>query len=519
MTDASAGADAERRLLLLAATSRDAAIATQIFERAGIPGQACASLKALESELEQGCGGLMLAEEALEDADMESLTGWLQRQPPWSDLPILIVARPGAGSPTLRQAVDTLPNVTVLERPARVAALVSTVRSALRARQRQYDLREQLARLREADRRKNEFLAILAHELRNPLAPVRNAVAILQRPGANVDAPRLHQMMERQIDTIVRLVDDLLEVSRVTRGMIELREEPVDLGRILRQAIETSELLSASDTHRLDIRIPGTEVPVRGDPVRLAQVFSNLLNNAAKYTPEGGVVEVDLSTQGGQAMVCVRDSGIGLAADVLPKVFELFMQVRDPLRTSHGGLGIGLTLVKELVEMHGGSVDVYSQGRGQGTSFTVRLPRMERPAAPRSNVDAIPAAGLKACRVVIVDDNRDAADSLGMVLETLGIQSAVAYSGEAGLARIEAERPHCAIVDIGMPGMDGYELGRRVRHDPRLRDTTLVALTGWGQTIDRLRSQQAGFAHHLVKPVKTDVLLKVLESIGGPGLS
>jgi CheY-like chemotaxis protein/two-component sensor histidine kinase len=320
-------------------------------------------------------------------------------------------------------------------------------------------------------------------------------------------------MMERQVDTMVRLVDDLLEVSRVTRGMIELREEQVDLGRALRQAIETSQPLIESARHQLVVEIPDEPMPVRGDVVRLAQVFSNLLNNAARYTPKGGRIVVSVAAVDGHAVVRVQDSGIGLSAEMLPKVFDLFMQVRNTPQTVREGLGIGLTLVKNLTELHRGFVRVHSEGLGQGSTFSVHLPLSLQQDTSLLPANLSIAASLQGCRVVIVDDNRDAADSLGMVLQTLGVVYQVAYSGAAGLARITEDRPHCAIIDIGMPGMDGYEVGRTLRDDPQMRDVTLIALTGWGQDVDRQRTRLAGFAHHLVKPVNLEALRSILDSV------
>ena len=326
---------------------------------------------------------MLLPEEAVALDRSSRLANWLNQQPLWSDLPVLILARSGADSAAVAQAMDQLGNVTVLERPIRVAALVSAVRTALRARQRQYQARAQLARieqserdLREAHIRKDEFLAILAHELRNPLAPIRNSLHILRLTNRDDDptVKRAGETMERQVDHMVRLVDDLLEVSRITRGKIELRMQAVDLATVLRSAAETSRPLIDEAGHRFSMEIPPEPLVLRADPVRLAQIFANLLNNAAKYTSPGGQIRLAVRRENGGVVVSVRDTGIGIPRDMLPRVFELFTQVDRHVDRAQGGLGIGLTLVKRLVEMHDGTVEAHSEGPGRGSEFVVRLP-------------------------------------------------------------------------------------------------------------------------------------------------
>ncbi len=447
---------------------------------------------------------------------------WLARQPPWSDLPVLVLARPGADSAAVAQAMDLLGNVTVLERPTRVAALVSAVRTALRARQRQYQIRGHLMAhkrseeaLRDADRRKDEFLAILAHELRNPLAPIRNSLHILRLTSPNdPTAERVAEMMERQVNHMVRLVDDLLEVSRISRGKIELRKEPVEVAAVVRSAVETSRPLIEAGGHRLALAIPPEPLTLEGDPVRLTQVVANLLNNAAKYTDAGGRIWLTVRREGGEVAISVRDTGRGIPPDMLPRVFELFMQIdRQPSR-AQGGLGIGLTLVKSLVEMHGGSVEAHSEGPGRGSEFVVRLPLSgvgaPAHASPRA---ASPSPVLAARRVLVVDDNRDAAESLDTLLQLLGADVQVAYSGPEALEALSTYKPSVVLLDIGMPGMDGHEVARRIRQRPESKDVTLIALTGWGQEEDRDRSQLAGFDHHLIKPADIDALQNLLVSL------
>jgi PAS domain S-box-containing protein len=357
--------------------------------------------------------------------------------------------------------------------------------------------------LREADRRKDEFLATLAHELRNPLAPIRNGLQILRLTGADPTAvPQIHEMLERQVNHLVRLVDDLMEVARVTRGRIELRKEAVDLGAMVRSAVDTSRPLIEAARHELVVESPAEPVTLVADPVRLAQVIANLLNNAAKYTEEGGRITVSARREDDQAVVAVRDSGIGIPADVLPRVFDLFAQADRTYHRAQGGLGIGLTLARTLVELHGGTVAARSEGLGHGSEFIVRLPlghqhtqRSERGA------DAEDSSIFAAHRFLVVDDSLDAAQSLAMLLENLGADVHTAVDGPTALDDLETYRPSVVLLDIGMPGMDGLEVARRARQRPESRDLTLIALSGWGQEADRRRSREAGIDYHLVKPV------------------
>jgi len=371
--------------------------------------------------------------------------------------------------------------------------------------------------LREADRRKDEFLATLAHELRNPLAPIGNSLQILKMP--RVDAATVQQtraMMERQVQHLVRLVDDLLDVSRVMRGKIELRREPVELATVVARAVETAQSLIEVQGHRLEISVSNESLLLDADPVRLAQVVGNLLTNAAKYTEANGRIWLTAERVGGEAVLKVRDSGIGIAPDMLPHVFELFVQVDHAATRSQGGLGIGLTLVKNLVEMHGGRVEAHSDGLGKGCEFVVRLPLLVRerpePVAERNGEPPqdTPRPGH---RLLVVDDNQDAADSLATLLRLQGHEVRVAYSGMAAVEMTKTYTPDVVFLDIGMPGMDGYEVARRLRQTPGLGKTLLAALTGWGQQEDRRRTAEAGFDHHLVKPPEPKALERLLSDL------
>lgn len=363
-------------------------------------------------------------------------------------------------------------------------------------------LRNYADMLQEGDRRKDEFLATLAHELRNPLAPIRNAVYLLRRLEGGPDlvekSAALIDMVDRQVDHLVRLVDDLLEVSRISRGKIELHKTTINLADVVRHAVETSEPFIDKGRHRLTVELPEEALRFSADPVRLAQVFSNLLNNAAKYTPRGGLIRIVGRREDNEVVVSVIDNGVGVAPDMLPRVFDLFAQASDLKARAQGGLGIGLALVRNLVQLHGGSVTAASAGEGRGSEFTVRLP-LARPLDAKPDDRKAPAAAAPR-RALVIDDNRDAADTLAMVLQALGAQTLVAYDGHDGVAVFADFHPDLVLLDLGMEGLDGYETARRLRSLPGGSRATLVALTGWGQAADRNRTQEAGFDAHLTKP-------------------
>jgi PAS domain S-box-containing protein len=370
--------------------------------------------------------------------------------------------------------------------------------------------------LREADRRKDEFLATLAHELRNPLAPIRNSLHILRMTGnSGPVAERTREMMERQVAHMVRLVDDLLELSRISRGKIDLKTEPVELAAVIAHALETSKPFIDAARHQLSVSLPSEPVVLVGDLVRLAQVFSNLLNNAAKYTDPGGSILVNARCEGSDLVVSIRDTGIGIPRDMLSRVFEMFAQVDNEMRRTQDGLGIGLSLVRSLVSMHGGRVEAFSEGLGRGSEFVVRLPLaqcndstggVEQPSTVAERKPAMR-------RILVVDDNKDSADSLGMLLKLGGADVQTAYDGPSALEAIRIVRPSVVLLDLGLPGLDGYEVARRVRQDLEARDVVLIALTGWGQEEDRRRTREAGFNHHLVKPVDLEALQSLLSSL------
>jgi signal transduction histidine kinase/ActR/RegA family two-component response regulator len=369
--------------------------------------------------------------------------------------------------------------------------------------------------LRQADRRKDEFLAMLAHELRGPLAPVRNSLNVLKVDGTDAaTTARLLAMMDRQVSHMVRLVDDLLDVSRITRGRVELRREMVTVADVVYRAVEASEALIEELRHALDLTLPDETLVLDCDPVRIAQVLTNLLNNAAKYTSPRGRISLVAAREGSDVEIRVRDTGAGIPSQMLPEVFDLFTQIDRTYDRARGGLGIGLTLARSLVEMHQGRIQAESAGVDQGSTFTVTLPLARESAVPAARPARRDLSTARVSRrIVVVDDDVDTAETLSMLLELLGDQVTIANEGLAALATVERVKPSVVLLDIGMPRMDGYEVARRLRQLPGGAQLSLIALTGWGQRDDRERSRAAGFDHHLVKPVALDTLEGLLATL------
>jgi PAS domain S-box-containing protein len=404
----------------------------------------------------------------------------------------------------------------VRDETGRVVGASKIVRDITEKKRLEDELRKYAADLREADRHKNEFLAMLAHELRNPLAPIRNAVQFLRLTSGDGKAvASTSEMLERQVGQLVRLVDDLLDVSRISRGKVELRKERVELVSVVNHAVEAACSAVQCMEHDLTVTVPRQPIYLNADPTRLAQVVGNLLNNACKFTDKGRRISLTVEREGEQAVIRVRDTGIGIATDQLPRIFDLFMQVDTSLERSTSGLGIGLTLVKNLVEKHDGTVEVRSGGIGQGSEFVVRLPIMVETAklAP-PELTVREATPTKARRILVVDDNRDSATSLAMLLKLTGHETHTAYDGLEAVEKAATFKPDVVLLDIGLPKLNGYEACRRIREQPCGKNMVLVALTGWGQEEDRQRSRDAGFNGHLMKPVDLDVLTKLLAEAG-----
>lgn len=397
------------------------------------------------------------------------------------------------------------------------AGVVSSLSESLHEARRQAEL--QARALRDADRRKDEFLAMLSHELRNPLAAIHNAVHVLALYGRDPEqVERTRELIERQLSQLVRLVDDLLDLSRVTRGKIKLRSAPVDLAQVVSTAVETSRPLIDARGHQLTVALPDPPLYVEADAARLAQVVSNLLNNAAKYTRGAGRIDLVAERVEGEVCLRVRDTGIGIAPEMLPRVFDLFVQAESSTDRTQGGLGVGLTLARQLIEMHGGIIEARSDGLGRGTEMVVHLP-----ALPPSVVETAPggsagqpsgSALAESLRILIVDDNMDSAESLALLMRMAGHEVRTAYEGVSALAEARAFLPDVVVLDIGLPRMDGYQVARLLRQEPGGDRLMLLALTGYGQEEDRRRSREAGFDHHLVKPIDLERFQELLESWG-----
>jgi PAS domain S-box-containing protein len=379
-------------------------------------------------------------------------------------------------------------------------------------------LRRVRAQLEQANRRKNEFIAMLGHELRNPLAPLRQAVEVLRggQPATDDETwGRAVDVLERQLGHMSRLVDDLLDAGRITKGTLNVQPEPISLRELVEAALESTERLFARRRHRLDVEIPDGDVMLMADPVRVTQILANLLSNAAKYTPDGGHVELTASVEGEQIHVRVRDDGRGISDELLPQLFEPFVQGRSTLDRTAGGLGVGLTLVKRLAELHGGSVEARSEGLDRGSEFSVWLPLVSRAQANRRGDEAVSVdEDQRQRKILVVDDNEDAAEMMAMVLRKRGHEVMLAFDGPEALEMASAFEPDVVCLDIGLPGMDGFEVARRLRSGPTGDDLVLLAVTGYGQTEDRERADSVGFDALLVKPVAAEALEQAIEQAG-----
>jgi signal transduction histidine kinase/ActR/RegA family two-component response regulator len=522
------------RILIVAPVGRDAPAIVELLESHGHITRVCSGLGDAGVQVEQGAGVLLLTEESLEREQIAALLPTLDRQPAWSELPVIILTTAGERSAgRLDRIAAAAGGVTLLERPLGAATLLRSIEVALRSRRRQYQVRDLLAAqharetalrdsqerlrlaiaaLRDADRRKDAFLATLSHELRNPLAPIRNAAEVLASPRLTPMQLRWTQsVIQRQAAHMASLLDDLLELTRITQGKLQLRKQACSIQSIMDAAVETARPLLEKKRHELQIRVPQDIPSFIADPVRLAQAVSNLLTNAAKYTDAGGRIELSASLDE-RLTIVVQDNGIGIPAEQLAGLFTMFSQIPSAIGRSEGGLGVGLALVKGLAELHGGTVEAQSGGPGKGSRFLIALPFE---AAPRIEMVAespavIPFGKL---RVLIADDNHDAADSLAMLLSTDGYEVHTVYGGRAAVSAVETFRPDVALLDIGMPDMDGYAVAREIRQQRGGVDTYLVAITGWGQQEDKRRALEAGFATHATKPVNPDLLRDLLRNV------
>jgi signal transduction histidine kinase/ActR/RegA family two-component response regulator len=503
------GPAAADRIAVLAPPVRDGPRTVSLLGKAGFPCVLARDVEELCLMISEGAAAAFVAEEVLAPAPAARLRDALAEQEPWSDLPVVVFTAPGAALQARRPAVEMLAasgNVTFLDRPVQTITLVSAARAALRARARQYATRDLLDRLAASVRTRDQFLAMLGHELRNPISAIAMASELIERGSGKAGWPAA--VVSRQARKLSRLVDDLLEVSRIASGKITLQRCRTDLREAVERSIESTAALASAACIAIEASSPADPVEVDGDPVRLEQVIGNLLANSVKFTPRGGRVTVAVEDGAGAARVRVRDTGVGIAPEMLERIFEPFTQASAPLEPGGGGLGLGLALVRGLVELHGGKVRALSEGHGCGAELVVELPlarggaRAVRAPLPR------PADSARR-RVVVVEDNPDNRETLVMLLELLGHDVSSAEDGPSGARAILDEQPEVAIVDIGLPGFDGYEVARRVR-SALGADVTLIALTGYGQAEDRERARVAGFDVHLTKPADADTVARAV---------
>ena len=502
----------DRRVVICAPTAQDALLAVRVFEAAALSTAVVMHADELIQQLNHGAGCVLLVEEALIGNAMETVRDYMIAQPTWSDIPVLLLTRSGADSEVVHRAVAELGNVTLLERPVRTSALLSATRSALRARQRQYQVRD-------ADQRKDEFLATLAHELRNPLAPIQTSMGILKHLHPHsASVTQLRKVVNRQVRHLTRLVDDLLDVARITSGKVVLRKTGITLASVLNHAVEISSSAMEVKHHTLAIDTPQESWLLEADHARLVQTIANLLVNAAKFTPPQGLIALRASVRGNALVVSVQDNGIGMEPSSLLRIFDLFAQTPVP-GEAPTGLGIGLSLAQQFAQMHGGSLHATSDGLNCGSEFVLTLPVVVgRNLEPEPEEDFQPTSnfvgldGIAARRILVVDDNVDAANTLHELLDLDGFKVRTVYDGVAAVAIAEAFQPEVVVMDIGMPGMDGYDAARLIRQQPNGAGMVLIAVTGWGQATDKKRASIAGFDHHLVKPVDYDLLMQCLQN-------
>ena len=493
-------------VLIVTPNAADGEVAIELLTRQGIAARRAADLHALAAALGSGLGCAVLVEEALVEEDLPLLREALERQPPWRDLPLVVVARePAQLGEAMARAFPQSASVTLLARPLSGLTLVSAVQAGLRATRRQLEVAELIAERERALRSRDEFLAMLAHELRNPLAPIRNAVE-LQRMLVHEDPlfGKTRDILERQSAHLSRMVDDLVDVARLERGKMALQPARVELNALVAAAIEAALPQVQARGHQVQIDLCAEPLVLDADPTRIEQIVANLLTNAAKFTARPDVIGVVTRREGERALVEVRDRGAGFAPGAGEALFGLFVQGDQTLARSEGGLGIGLTIARRLAELHGGSIEAASEGPGRGATFSVRLPlasRLPEALAPRREL----MPGVRR-RVLVVEDSADIRETMRLLLTEWGHDVAIAASGEEGLERVASERPDVAIIDIGLPGISGYEVARRIRAMPDASAMRLIALTGYGQPADGRRARESGFDEHLLKPLAPDVL-------------
>jgi signal transduction histidine kinase len=506
-------ADKGLQALVVTPNEVDARLAVSFLGEGGVAARSCAGIDSFGAELERGLGCVVLVEEALVDEEMPLLHAALAAQPPWSDLPLVLVASEGAAlSALIGRTFPDAGNVTVLQRPLNPVALVSAVQVGLRARARQLEVRDLLAQRDEALRHRDEFLAMLAHELRNPLAPMRNAVYLQQT--LQLDHPLFtatRGIFDRQVRHLSRLVDDLLDVARLERGKVQLQKQRLDLNAAATAAVDASLPHTQERRHTVRIDLSSEPLPVDADPVRIEQLITNLVANAAKYTPAGGEISIRTAREDARAVVTVRDNGVGIRPDMLEKIFSLFTQAEHSLDRTGGGLGIGLTVARRLAELHDGTLEARSEGPNLGATFIAGFP-LDTRVQPEARRPAAAPAPVRRRRVLVIEDNADIRESLRIMLSMWGHDVMEADTGGKGLEVAVREKPDIAFIDIGLPGMNGYDVAKGIRRSANgaVRRIKLIAITGYGQNGDRERALESGFDAHLLKPVDPQLLEEAL---------
>ncbi len=497
-------AQRERRVLIWVRGVREAELTQRLLAASNLPSEICGDAQSLCEKLLEGAGAALVAEEVLTRAVLAQIQQALSEQPAWSDFPMLVFAATSSPEDTRGAALAALGNVAFLDRPVHVRTMLAAVHAALRSRGRQYEARR-------AIESRDAFLAMLGHELRNPLGAITFALLALDRKSPGGPRPNEYGIMERQVRHLSRLVDELLDVARVTHGKVAIDKQPVDLAEVVQGAFEAFEPRAREQALEYSLGVSARPVWVMGDRQRLEQVMGNLLTNAIKYTPRAGSVRVLLEADARSVRAAVVDSGVGLAEEMRERIFAPFVQVDSTLDRSQGGLGLGLALVQSLVALHGGTVAANSDGLGLGSRFEIALPRASDVHAPSSVAAAgRPEASL---RVLIVEDNSDIRELFSELLRESGHDVTSAEDGPSGLQALLSQQPDIAFVDVGLPGLDGYELARRARSSGS--QSRLVALTGYGQKEDKVRARDAGFDEHLVKPVAEEDIWRALSRTGG----
>ncbi len=515
--------NSENRVLVFMPTGRDASLVCATLEKAGINAHSCGGSKELAREISTGAGAVLMAEEGLQNGTLEHLTGAFDAQPMWSDLPVVMFAGSSHQAENLLKTVGTRFNATIVERPIRITMLISAVRGALRARERQYQSRNLLHQLEESDRQKDLFLATLSHELRTPLNSILGWIQLLnvEDPQNRIDPKHALSVIERNARAQSEMISEILFVSRIITGKLKLNAEPTDIVSVLKTAIDTLQPLINSKQINLQTNFDADLPLIEGDGDRLQQVFVNLLSNAVKFTPSEGFIELRMIGNDSGIEIQIRDSGQGIKPESLPFVFERFRQADSSYTRQVGGLGLGLAIVRHLVELHGGQVKVESAGENQGATFTVILPTV---ASQMSNFDVKPVKVPKimknhplvsSLRVLLVEDDQDSREMLETMFEQSAIEVCSVDSAAEALEIIEQFKPHVIISDIGLPNEDGYELISRIRQLPSARGglTPAIALTGYVSSQDRNRAFNAGYQKHLSKPVDIDELLELVREL------